>query len=158
MTLAASLHRGRESTTELGGGSHSWGHGSHPCVIAREFCPPEGAFRRFLFLNLDPVFVFYRLFRELTLALHLLPSPQRTFPCPPGKKDMQVPGPQSACPSCPAPPRPFASGRWGGCAERSRGDGHTPSVGWAGSPLSLSDHRLPVSSLTPCVRTFHLFL
>lgn len=81
------------------------GHGSHPDVISREFWLPEGAFGCFLFLNLDPSFGFYRLFRDLILALCLL----LPLPLPSWQRGHVRPRPPSARLSRPARHRPFTS-------------------------------------------------
>jgi len=126
-----------------GGGRPLLGSPVPPRCHLERTLPARGSLWMLSLLKLRSHFCFYRLFRELTLALRLLPPPQQTFPCSPRMEDLQVPGPQSAHLSCPAPP--LRSGRWGGHAERSWGDKHTPSVGWTGSPISLSDYGLPVS-------------
>lgn len=80
-------------------GGHSWDNRSQPHAVSQGRCLPEGAFGCFLFLNLDPVFVCYQLFLELTLAPHLFPyTPANSFqllPCPPGSRCDMVAIPQS---------------------------------------------------------------
>jgi len=88
------------------GGGHSWDHRSRPDVISRGLCLPEGACGCFLFLNLDPIFVFIGYFGNSPWPFASSPHPSKPSPALPGWRTCRSQAPK--VPTCPAQHRPFA--------------------------------------------------